>query len=64
MTNVIQVKPLLLLVHGDLLYSELSPIHSIIRETLPDDAVDRRKLGVEQNNDYPQEVAKASLESH
>ena len=33
MTNVIQVRPLLLFVDGDLFYSELSPIHSIIRES-------------------------------
>ena len=33
MTNVIQVRPLLLFVDGDLFYSELSPIHGIIRES-------------------------------
>ena len=33
MTTVIQVRPLLLFVDGDLFYSELSPIHSIIRES-------------------------------
>ena len=60
MTNMIQV---LLFVDGDLFYSELSPIHGftilitptlllsysdIFFFTLPDDAVDRRKLRVEQ----------------
>ena len=33
MTNGIQVRPLLLFVDGDLFYSELSPIHVIIRES-------------------------------
>ena len=33
MTNVIQVRPLLLFVDGELFYSELSPIHGIIRDT-------------------------------
>ena len=44
MTIVIEVRPLVLFVvmPSDLFYSELLPIHG------DDDAVDRRKLGVEQ----------------
>lgn len=62
--RVFLVRPLLRL-DSKLFYSNLqasAPLNAIVRETLPDDAVDRWKNEVKQFT--IQQVAKASVELH